>query len=64
MSNFDNDYDNHQLQKAREVQNTVLLAYQMSLEAGNVEDVLTDIKNRIKVYRSELDQDKALQDNK
>ena len=26
---------------------TTLLAYNMSLEAGNVKDVLTDIKNRI-----------------
>lgn len=44
-----------ELQKARKKQNTVLLACQMSLEAGNVTDVLTDIKNRIKVYQSELD---------
>jgi len=28
---------------------TILLSYQMSLEAGNVTDVLTDIKNRIEI---------------
>ena len=32
---------------AQEEIKTILLAYQMSLEAGNVTDVLIDIKNRI-----------------
>ena len=34
---------------------TMLVAYQMSLEAGNVEDVLTDIRNRIKALDTLLD---------
>jgi hypothetical protein len=33
----------------------VLLAYQMSLEAGNVADVITDIKNRIIINKANIE---------
>ena len=92
MSNFDNDYDNHQLQKARhdgynaglaDGTDKLLLAIEQMLQNARKEERerikglfpklnpnsaswgTTEMERILKaIDHSELDQDKALQDNK
>lgn len=50
------EYFHQQLQKARESELKRLIAYGVSIKAGNIKDVLAEIETRIKYYHSELDQ--------